>query len=238
MNMNSPFLLQVALGDSTAKTTTQAINDATSVVSEMSIWELAKAGGWYIMIPLAICSVLAVYIFIERFLAIQKALKGEKMFMTNVKNYIQQGNLNAAKNLCITTSNPMARMVGKGISRIGKPMNDIAASVENVGKLEISNLEQRLSVLATISGVAPMIGFLGTVVGMITTFHKMTLEGVEINSLAGGIMQAMVTTVAGLVVGIFAYVAYNYLVSKVEKVIHQMEGASIDFLDILEEPGN
>jgi biopolymer transport protein ExbB len=236
--MKTPFFLDLNIGEQTAETTAQATKEATNILSEISIWELAKMGGWYIMIPLAICSVLAVYIFIERFLAIQKALKGEKNFMENIKLFVKQGNLDAAKNLCFTTQNPMARMVGKGISRIGKPMSDIAASVENVGKLEISNLEQRLSVLATISGVAPMIGFLGTVIGMISTFHQMTLDGVEIDSLAGGIMQAMVTTVAGLIVGIIAYVAYNYLVSKVEKVIHQMEGASIEFLDILEEPEN
>ena len=235
--MNTSFLLQVNLGDTTAQVASAA-SETSNVLSEISIWELAKMGGWYIMIPLAICSVLAVYIFIERFLAIQKALRGEKNFMENIKLFVKQGNLDAAKNLCFNTNNPMARMVGKGISRIGKPMNDIAASVENVGKLEISNLEQRLSVLATISGVAPMIGFLGTVIGMISTFHQMTIDGVEIDSLAGGIMQAMVTTVAGLIVGIIAYIAYNYLVSKVEKVIHQMEGGSIEFLDILEEPEN
>lgn len=235
--MNTSFLLQVNLGDTTAQAASAA-SKTSSVLSEISIWELAKMGGWYIMIPLAICSVLAVYIFIERFLAIQKALRGEKNFMENIKLFVKQGNLDAAKNLCFNTNNPMARMVGKGISRIGKPMSDIAASVENVGKLEISNLEQRLSVLATISGVAPMIGFLGTVIGMISTFHQMTIDGVEIDSLAGGIMQAMVTTVAGLIVGIIAYIAYNYLVSKVEKVIHQMEGGSIEFLDILEEPEN
>lgn len=224
-------------GDTTS-TAVDALNGAATTIEEISIWELAKAGGWYIMIPLAICSILAVYIFVERFLAVQKALKGEKSFMDNIKNMVKQGDLNGAKNLCTTTNNPLARMVGKGITRIGKPMKDIAASVENVGKLEIGKLEQRLSVLATISGVAPMIGFLGTVIGMITTFHQMSNEGVEIDSLAGGIMQAMVTTVAGLVVGIVAYVAYNYLVSKVEKVIHEMEGASIEFLDILEEPGH
>jgi len=235
--MNTSFLLQVNLGDTTAQVASAA-SETSSVLSEISVWELAKMGGWYIMIPLAICSVLAVYIFIERFLAIQKALRGEKNFMENIKLFVKQGNLDAAKNLCFNTNNPMARMVGKGISRIGKPMSDIAASVENVGKLEISNLEQRLSVLATISGVAPMIGFLGTVIGMISTFHQMTIDGVEIDSLAGGIMQAMVTTVAGLIVGIIAYIAYNYLVSKVEKVIHQMEGGSIEFLDILEEPEN
>lgn len=236
--MNLPFFLQMTNPSDTASASLDALTGASSTIAEISIWELAKAGGWYIMIPLAVCSILAVYIFVERFLAIQKALKGEKNFMDNIKMYVKQGDINSAKNLCTTTNNPMARMVGKGLSRIGKPMKDIAASVENVGKLEIGNLEQRLSILATISGAAPMIGFLGTVIGMISTFHTMTNEGVEINSLAGGIMQAMVTTVAGLIVGIMAYITYNYLVSKVEKVIHQMEGASLEFLDILEEPGN
>ena len=234
--MNLPFFLQINMADTTGMAADAL--EAAAMVDEISIWELAKAGGWYIMLPLAFCSILAVYIFVERFLAVQKALKSEKNFMDSIKNFVKQGDLNSAKNLCTTTDNPLARMVGKGISRIGKPMKDIAASVENVGKLEIGKLEQRLSVLGTISGVAPMIGFLGTVIGMITTFHKMTNEGVQIENLAGGIMQAMVTTVAGLVVGIFAYISYNYLVSKVEKVIHEMEGASIEFLDILEEPGH
>ena len=235
--MNLPFFLQINMAGDTTGMAADAL-EAAGMVDEISIWELAQAGGWYIMLPLAFCSILAVYIFVERFLAVQKALKSEKNFMDSIKNFVKQGDLNSAKNLCTTTDNPLARMVGKGISRIGKPMKDIAASVENVGKLEIGKLEQRLSILGTISGVAPMIGFLGTVIGMITTFHKMASEGVQIENLAGGIMQAMVTTVAGLVVGIFAYISYNYLVSKVEKVIHEMEGASIEFLDILEEPGH
>lgn len=235
--MNLPFFLQINTPSDTTGMAAEAL-EAAGMIDEISILELAKAGGWYIMLPLAFCSILAVYIFVERFLAVQKALKSEKNFMDNIKNFVKQGDLNSAKNLCTTTDNPLARMVGKGISRIGKPMKDIAASVENVGKLEIGKLEQRLSILGTISGVAPMIGFLGTVIGMITTFHKMASEGVQIENLAGGIMQAMVTTVAGLIVGIFAYITYNYLVSKVEKVIHEMEGASIEFLDILEEPGH
>ena len=159
------------------------------------------------------------------------------MFLLNVL-WLFKGNLTEAKQLCQSSENPIARMVEKGISRVGKPMKDITTSIENIGKLEISKLERRLSMLATISGVAPMLGFLGTVLGMVKVFQNMSKEETfEIASLSGGIMEAMITTVGGLIVGIVAYVAYNYLVSKVEKVIHNMEGASIEFIDILEAPG-
>ena len=184
-------------------------------------------------------SISAVFIFIERFMAVQRALKGEKDFMQKINSFISEGNLNGAKLYCQSTENPIARMIGKGLSRVGKPMKDITTSIENVGKLEISKLERRLSILATISGVAPMLGFLGTVLGMVKVFQNMSKEAsFQIGSLSGGIMEAMITTVGGLIVGIVAYIAYNYLVSKVEKVIHNMEGASIEFIDILEAPGN
>jgi len=183
-------------------------------------------------------SVLAIYVFIERFLAVQRALKGENDFMNRINSYVSEGNLDGAKQLCKGTENPIARMVEKGISRIGKPMKDITTSVENVGKLEISKLERRLSMLATISGVAPMLGFLGTVLGMVKVFQNMSTETTfKIANLSGGIMEAMITTVGGLIVGIIAYMAYNYLVSKVDKVIHNMESASLEFIDILEAPG-
>jgi biopolymer transport protein ExbB len=183
-------------------------------------------------------SIVAVYIFIERFLAVQRALKGKSDFMNQINSYVTDGKLDAAKQMCQSTDNPIARMVEKGLNRIGKPMKDITTSIENVGKLEISKLERRLTMLATISGVAPMLGFLGTVLGMVKVFQNMSKESTfEIASLSGGIMEAMITTVGGLIVGIVAYMAYNYLVSKVEKVIHNMEGASLEFLDILEAPG-
>jgi biopolymer transport protein ExbB len=192
---------------------------------------------WYIMLPLGIMSVLAVYIFVERFLSIRKSLQEERDFMLKVKTFVEDGKFDAAKQVCATTDNPMARMVEKGISRIGKDMKDIATSIENVAKLEVYRLEARLSVLATIAGVAPMLGFLGTVIGMMATFASMVKTGVDIQNLSGGIMEAMVTTVGGLIVGIMAFVSYNYLVSKVDKVIQKMERTAIEFLDILEEPG-
>lgn len=227
-------------GDSTNSLASTDANQTSEIVErtkEVPVWDLVLQGGWA-MIPLAIISVFAVYIFVERFLMINKALKDERNFMTQVKEYLLDGKIDAARALCAQTNNPAARMVEKGISRIGKPMKDIVSSIENVGKLEIYQLEKRLSFLATASGVAPMIGFLGTTLGMIRTFNDLKFEtSIELSTISGGIMEAMVTTVAGLVVGIIAYMSYNYLIAKVEKVIHTMEGASIEFLDLLNEPG-
>ena len=208
------------------------------VIETISIWELIQNGGWYIMGPLGIMSLIAVYIIIERTMAIRRALKEEKDFMNKIRDYIHEGKIDSARNLCAQSTSPVSRMLDKGISRIGKPLKDIEVSIENAGKLEVYQLEKGLSVLATISGAAPMIGFLGTVIGMIVTFHSMKISGagVEIDQLSGGIMQAMVTTVAGLVIGIVAYVAYNTLVARVGKVIQNMEATSIAFMDVLDSP--
>lgn len=216
---------------------TQTTPGVTEMTKDIPVWDLVLEGGWA-MIPLAILSVMTIYIFVERLLSINKSLKDEKGFMVEVKNLLMNGKVDDARRLCAATNNPAARMVEKGISRIGKPMKDIVSSIENVGKLEIYQLEKRLSFLATTAGVAPMIGFLGTTLGMVKTFNAMKTNGVEIANLSGGIMEAMVTTIAGLVVGIIAYGAYNYLVARVDKVIHNMEGASIEFLDLLNEPGS
>lgn len=184
-------------------------------------------------------SIISVYIFIERYLAIKKADREEADFINKISDYIHDGKLDSAKDLCARTNNPSARMIEKGIARIGKPMKDIATSIENVGKLEVYKLEKRLSFLATASGAAPMIGFLGTTLGMISTFNAMknSTNGIQLADISGGIMEAMITTVAGLVVGIIAYMGYNYLIAKVGKVIHQMEGDTIEFMDLLHEPG-
>jgi biopolymer transport protein ExbB len=208
---------------------------------DVPIWDIiVESNSWFILIPLFLMSIYAIYIFVERFMALKKADNDEKQFMLQIKDYVQDGKLGSAKSLCKTTDNPIARMVEKGVSRIGKPMNDIAVSIENVGKLEIYKLENKLSSLATISGVAPMIGFLGTVLGMIKVFFDLKETGVTgdfLQTLSGGIMMAMVTTVAGLIVGIMAYVMYNFLVARVSKAVQNMESTSIDFIDILEEPG-
>jgi biopolymer transport protein ExbB len=180
----------------------------------------------------------AVYIIIERMIAINKAQKEDPNFMMQIKDYILDGKIESALNLCKMNQSPVARMVEKGISRFGRPLNDIKTAIENTGKLEVAKLEKSLSWLATISGAAPMLGFLGTVLGMIKTFHDMYTAGneVEIANLAGGIMQAMVTTATGLVIGIIAYVGYNVLVARVERVVYKLEARIMEFMDLLNEP--
>jgi len=245
MNFNIfPMLLNIQENISSILEDTPSLIETEQISMWQLIWGYDSISGEYSLTSLIVMSLLflfsfiAIYVFIERFMTIQRALKGEKDFMQKINDFVLKGNLNEAKNHCNSSNNPIARMIEKGLSRVGKPMKDITISIENIGKLEISKLERRLSMLATISGVAPMLGFLGTVLGMVKVFQNMSKEKTfEIASLSGGIMEAMITTVGGLIVGIVAYVAYNYLVSKVEKVIHNMEGASIEFLDILEAPG-
>ncbi len=213
-------------------TGTEAIPDQT-----ISFIDLALAGG-PLMIPLVICSVIAVYIFVERVRTVNKANVSSDAFMAKIKELVQKGDINGAKILCAQYDNPVARMIEKGVARIGSPLKNIEASIENVGKIEVFRLEKNLSVLATIAGAAPMIGFLGTVIGMVSAFIAIAQEegSVSPKLLADGIYTAMITTVAGLVVGIIAYLGYNYLVTRVSKVVHKMEYSSIEFIDLLQEP--
>ncbi|MBS3774176.1 MAG: MotA/TolQ/ExbB proton channel family protein [Bacteroidales bacterium] len=203
----------------------------------LSFWELALKGGW-IMLPIVILSIVAIYIFIERYFAITNAAKTDINFMNKIKDYIHDDKVESALTLCQTLDNPVARMIEKGIQRIGRPLNDINTAIENVGKLEISKLEKGLPTLATAAGAAPMIGFLGTVMGMIRAFYDMANAGsnIDITLLSSGIYTAMVTTVAGLMVGIISYLAYNVLVTKVEKVVYQLEANTTEFMDLLNEP--
>lgn len=224
----------------------EAASDSLALAEEptektLSVLELITsggAGGIIIMITLFILSVIAVYIFIERYLTIKKASQEDQNFMNEIKDFIHDGKLEAARSLCRSTPTPISRMLEKGVNRIGKPLSDIAAAIENTGKLELFKLEKNLATLATISGAAPMIGFLGTVIGMILAFHEMASAGgnIDVEMLSEGIYTAMVTTVAGLIVGIVAFIAYNLLVSKVEKVVFKMEARTTEFLDILNEP--
>jgi len=186
---------------------------------------------------LLVLSVIASYIFIERYLTIKKASKIDQGFMNNIRTNVQNGNISAAKALCANNNSPIARMVEKGLQRIGKPLRDINASIENVGNLEVFKLEKNLSSLASIAGAAPMIGFFGTVTGMILAFFTMaTEENVTPDVLAGGIYQALITTAFGLFIGILAFVGYNILVASIEKVIFKMESSTMEFLDLLQEP--
>lgn len=211
------------------------------VEKTLSIWELITSGGpggILIMSVLFVLSIIAVYIFVERWGAIKKANKMDSNFMEGIRRNVLEGKLEAAQALCVGEGTPAARMIGKGISRIGKPLKDINAAIENTGKLEVSSLEKNLPTLATVSGAAPMIGFLGTVIGMILAFHEMAAAGgqIDIEMLAEGIYTAMTTTVAGLAVGIIAYLGYNILVSRVNKTIYNMELQATEFLDLLNEP--
>jgi len=217
----------------------QIVTDTPTVTPQqaISIWELTLAGG-PLMIPLAICSIIAVYIFVERLLTINKANVSSDAFMGKIKELVLKGDINGAKILCSQHDTPVARMIEKGVARIGSPLKNIEASIENVAKIEVFRLEKNLSVMATIAGAAPMIGFLGTVVGMVGAFMAIAQEegSVSPKLLADGIYTAMVTTVAGLVVGIIAYLGYNFLVTRVSKVVHRMEYSSIEFIDLLQEP--
>ncbi len=197
---------------------------------------LLKGGFW--LIPIGIMSILAFYIFFERLRNLNRAAKTPFEFMDKIKDLVINGDVNGAKLLCSQTESPIAKMIEKGITRIGSPLKTIEASIENVGKIEVYKLEKNLSMLATIAGAAPMIGFLGTVSGMIQAFIAIAQEegSVSPKLLSTGIYEAMITTAAGLVVGIIAYLGYNYLVSKVSKAIHYMEYTSIDFIDLLQEP--
>ncbi|HMS70498.1 MAG: MotA/TolQ/ExbB proton channel family protein [Saprospiraceae bacterium] len=194
--------------------------------------------GIAIVVILLILSVAAVYIFVERWLTISNAGKVDDSFINNIRASVASNNFEGAKALCRNTDTPVARMVEKGLMRIGKPLKDIDAAIENVGNLEVFKLEKNLSTLASISGAAPMIGFLGTVTGMILAFYKMASEqNVTPDVLAGGIYQALITTALGLIIGIFSFVGYNLLVAKVEKVVYQMERSTLEFMDLLQEPG-
>lgn len=203
----------------------------------MGFGELFLAGGW-LMWPLLLLGGVAIFIFVERFVAIRKATKIDHNFMSRLKDMICDGRVDLAMKLCQKTDSPIARMMEKGISRIGRPMSDIQSSIENAANLEVSKLENGLPILATISGGAPMIGFLGTVLGMVKAFMQMSQAGgvVDMSALSGGMYVAMITTVAGLIVGILAYFGYNYLVARIEKLVFQMEANSIAFMDILNQP--
>jgi len=201
------------------------------------ILELTVKGGW-IMIPIAMLSVVAIYIFVERYFAIRKASQEDLHFMNRIKEFIHDGKIDAAKRLAQGTDTPVSRMIEAGIRRIGRPMTDVNAAIENVGKLEVYKLERGLPTLATAAGAAPMLGFLGTVIGMIRAFFAMSQAGsnIDVGILSNGIYIAMVTTAAGLFVGIIAYFCYNILVARVEKVVFILEARSSEFMDLLNEP--
>lgn len=234
------FLL--SLQAATAQTT-EAMPDLTAEImpteAEINVIDLAFKGGW-IMAVLLILSIIAGYFIIQRLIVIRRAGKEDASFMNRIKDYVHDGKIESAIKLCQTTNTPSARMIEKGLSRLGRPMNDVQVAIENVGNLEVAKLEKGFPLIATTAAGAPMIGFLGTVTGMIRSFFDMANAGsnVDIMVLSGGIYEALVTTVGGLVVGIITLFAYNYLVSKVDDVVNKMEASTMEFMDLLNEPAN
>ena len=229
--MNLQILLQQVV-------TQAVVPEVQAIPEKMNLWKMTSYGG-PIMVILGIMLALAVYIFIERLITINKASKEDKSFMNRIKDYILDGKIDSAQKLCRDADSPASRMIEKGISRLGRPMNDVQVAIENVGNLEVAKLEKGLTVMATISGGAPMLGFLGTVTGMVRAFYEMANAGsgnIDITLLSGGIYEAMITTVGGLIVGIIAMFAYNYLVMLVDRVVNKMESRTMEFMDLLNEP--
>lgn len=233
------FFLQVQQGLDRVNGLNEATPGQPTEVSQ-SLWDIILMSGTFgiiIILLQLILSFIAVYIFFERYSAITRASRIDEHFMNNIRSNVQSGNIQAARALCNVADSPVARMVEKGLQRIGKPLRDIDAAIENVGNLEVFKLEKNLSTLASISGAAPMIGFLGTVTGMIQAFYNMsTQQNITPSLLAGGIYQALLTTAVGLAVGIFALIGYNVLVAAVEKVVFKMERSTTEFMDMLQEP--
>ncbi|MDR1747199.1 MAG: MotA/TolQ/ExbB proton channel family protein [Tannerella sp.] len=237
MKILSLFFLQLNNPINPANAPLDLTGEIIPTEAQMNIIDLFNKGGW-IMYVLLFLSLLALYICIERWLVIRQADKNDESFMNRIKDYIYDGKVDSALNLCRMTQTATARMIGKGISRLGRPTNDVLAAIENAGDIEVAKLEKGMPVLATIVAGAPMIGFLGTVTGMVRAFFDMAIAGanVDVSLLSSGIYEALVTTVGGLVVGIVALFAYNYLVAKVDSVVNKLEARTMDFMDLLNEP--
>jgi biopolymer transport protein ExbB len=242
-NKDMSILLSVqAIGEAAQQMpvlTTNVATDVASAPAELNVIDLFFKGGW-IMGVLLLLSLIAGYVFIQRLLVVRRAGKEDESFMNRIKDYIHEGKIESAINLCRRNHTPSARMIEKGISRLGRPMHDVQIAIENVGNLEVAKLEKGLPMIATVAAGAPMIGFLGTVTGMVRAFFDMANAGtnVDVTLLSSGIYEALVTTVGGLVVGIIALFAYNYLVTQVDNAVNKMEARTMEFMDLLNEPAN
>lgn len=235
------ILLQIIQSiTNTADTLNKAANiaaaAATPTEQSISLWDLAQKGG-PILIPIAILSIAAVYIFFERLFVIMRYSKIDQNFVNQIRDHVYFGNIDAAKSLCKNTNSPVARMIGKGLNRLGKPVKEIESAIESAGKLEVYQMEKNMGILSTIAGLAPMFGFLGTIFGVIKIFYEIHLENsLEIGTISGGLYVKMIASAAGLLVGIIAYAAYQFLVHRIDRVVNKMEINAIDFIDLLEEP--
>ncbi len=234
----NPLLLIQAEGAELMPELTSIVEPVVEeTVNRIRFFDMALKGGW-LMIPIVLLFVLAIYIFIERCITLKQASKEDANFMNRIKDYIIDGNTDSARKLCSKTDTPTARMVEKGISRLGRPTSEVQVTIDNQGNIELMRLEKGLNLLAAVAGGTPMLGFLGTVLGMVRAFYDMASAGnnVDITLLSSGIYTAMVTTVAGLIVGVCAYFGYNYLTSRVSKVVSLMESRTMEFMDLLNGP--
>jgi biopolymer transport protein ExbB len=230
---NLLILLQAATQSAVADTIATA---AIHKDAKMTYWDLASKGGW-IMLPIAILSVIAVYIFFDRYFYIRKAARTDQNFMNKIRDYIHDAKIDSALALCQSTDMPVARMVEKGIKRIGRPLKEIEESIEIVGKFEVYKLEKNLTILGVIAGIAPMFGFIGTIAGVIKIFYNISLaDNISIGLIAGGLYQKMITSAFGLAVGIVAFIGYHWLNVMIERVVHTLESTSMNFIDLLQEP--
>jgi biopolymer transport protein ExbB len=236
------IILQITQGTPVVHDTVNHVVQATQQVTQtapaqvsLSLWDLVLKGG-VIMIPILICSLLAVYFFIERYIALRKAGKSDKNFMNNISTLVQDMKLDSAKTMCKTTNTPVSRMVEKGLARIGRPINDIERSIESVGKYEVSKLERNMKILGIVAGIAPMLGFIGTIMGVIKIFYNISLtDNISIGVISSGLYEKMITSASGLIVGVLAYVGYHYLMILLDKVIFKLEDAGIEFMDMLQK---
>lgn len=233
------ILLQITetLGSDTVQQAVQQIIPAVKAAPEqLNLLQLIMKGGW-VMYPILILSIMAFYIFFERYFTLRKAIKDESSLMLQVRELIKQGNLNAALSLCKQSNTPISRMLQKGLLRIGKPIKEIEGAIENVGKIEVAKLEKNISILGIVAGIAPMFGFVGTISGVIKIFYNISLsDNISMGSIAGGLYEKMITSAAGLIVGILAYIGHHILNLMVDRIILKLETESIDFIDLLEEP--
>lgn len=230
------FLLQIDTINQVADSVAQNLTATAATQQELRLFDLLFKGGW-VMIPLALLALLGLVIFFERYFTIRKAARNESQLITQVKENVKAGKLESAIAICKNSNTPIGRMLQKGLLRIGRPIKDIEGAIENVGKLEVSKLEKNISILGIIAGIAPMLGFVGTIIGVITIFHDVSVKGIiEIGTISGGLYVKMISSATGLVTGIIAYVLYNILNIMVDRVILQMETDAIEFIDLLEEP--
>jgi len=230
------FLLQIDTINKLTDSVTQTLANATTPEQEVRLFDLLIKGGW-VMIPLALLALLGLVIFFERYFTVGKAARNQSQLISQVKDNVKNGRLDSAIAICKNSNTPIGRMLQKGLLRIGRPIKDIEGAIENVGKLEVSKLEKNISVLGIIAGIAPMLGFVGTIIGVITIFHDVSVKGIiEIGTISGGLYIKMISSATGLIIGIIAYVLYNILNIMVDRVILQMETDAIEFIDLLEEP--